>query len=249
MRECSSRAGSSGLLARQFPSNYNLLMDAEGLRTQLDRDGFGVIPECLGSTALWELRERLRESHEPTRNLLSIAEARALATSREVREIAEAVLGRECFAVRGIFFNKTRTANWKVVWHQDLTIAVCERVTTDGFGPWTMKAGVVHVQPPADVMAGMLAVRLHLDDSDEDNGPLRVIAGTHHAGRLSSEAIAAVHKSEAVVCVVPAGGAIVMRPLVLHASSESTSGKSRRVLHFEFAAAELPNGLRWYEKV
>jgi ectoine hydroxylase-related dioxygenase (phytanoyl-CoA dioxygenase family) len=99
----------------------------------------------------------------------------------------EAALGPKCFAVRGIFFNKTQSANWKVVWHQDLTISVRERKDVDGFGSWTMKGGVLHVQPPADLMNGMLAIRLHLDESGPDNGPLRVIAGSHNQGRLSAK--------------------------------------------------------------
>jgi len=87
----------------------------------------------------------------PERNLLSLPSVRAVAISRPVREIMETVLGPECFAVRGIFFNKTRSSNWKVVWHQDLTIAVRERSDVRGFGPWTMKAGILHVQPPQEV--------------------------------------------------------------------------------------------------
>jgi ectoine hydroxylase-related dioxygenase (phytanoyl-CoA dioxygenase family) len=161
----------------------------------------------------------------------------------------ETILGPECFAVRGIFFNKTRTSNWKVAWHQDLTIAVRERKNVEGFGPWTMKAGVLHVQPPCEVMAGMLAIRLHMDESGCDNGPLRVIAGSHSAGRLSGERISTWSKEESVTCTVPRGGALVMRPLLLHASSASAITKSRRVIHLEFAAAELPQGLNWYDKV
>jgi ectoine hydroxylase-related dioxygenase (phytanoyl-CoA dioxygenase family) len=223
-------------------------MDAGILRAQLERDGFAIVPQCLDPATLQHLCKQFDDSCTPARNLLSMPNIQALAASLPLRQLAESVLGRDCFAVRGIFFNKTRASNWKVVWHQDLTIAVRERKEADGFGPWTTKAGVQHVQPPADVMAGMLAIRLHLDDSDERNGPLRVIAGTHGAGRLTSETIAAVDKTKAVTCTVPAGGALVMRPLLLHASSESTSAKSRRVLHFEFVAAQLPHDLQWHEK-
>jgi len=229
-------------------TRLNLPMEAAILRAQVERDGFAVVTECLDSATLQWLRTQFDDSRTPTRNLLSIPNVQAVASSPAVCRIAEAVLGHDCFAVRGIFFNKTRASNWKVVWHQDLTIAVRERKEADGFGPWTTKAGVPHVQPPVEVMAGMLAIRLHLDDSGEDNGPLRVIPGTHCAGRFSSEVIASADKTKAVACLVPAGGAVVMRPLLLHASSESFSGKSRRVVHLEFAAADLPNGLDWHER-
>jgi len=152
-------------------------------------------------------------------------------------------------AVRGIFFNKTRSSNWKVVWHQDVTIAVRERADVAGFGPWTMKAGILHVQPPPEVMSGLLAIRLHVDESGIDNGPLRVIAGSHRKGRLSTGQIASWNKETAVTCTIPKGGALVMRPLLLHASSSCVVPKSRRVIHLEFAAAELPHGLDWHDRV
>ena len=87
---------------------------------------------------------------------------------------------------------------------------------------------------------GLLAIRLHVDESGIDNGPLRVIAGSHRKGRLSAEQIASWNKETAVTCTVPKGGALVMRPLLLHASSSCVVPKSRRVIHLEFAAAELP---------
>ena len=166
-----------------------------------------------------------------------------------MRELVEAVLGPACFAVRGIFFNKTRSSNWKVAWHQDLTISVRERVHVDGFGPWTTKGGILHVQPSIEVMSGILAIRLHLDESGLDNGPLRVIGGSHRKGRFSAEQISNWGKDKAVVCTVPKGGALIMRPLLLHASSACTVIRSRRVIHLEFAATELPQGLDWHDTV
>jgi ectoine hydroxylase-related dioxygenase (phytanoyl-CoA dioxygenase family) len=218
-------------------------------KAQVQQDGFAVIPVCLDEATVELLSAQFDDTHHPERNLLSVPSVRTLATSERVREIMETFLGPECFAVRGIFFNKTRTSNWKVVWHQDLTIAVRERKDIDGFGPWTMKAGVLHVQPPPEVMSGMLAIRLHLDESGCDNGPLRVIPGSHCGGRLSAERISTLNKEESVTCSVPRGGALVMRPLLLHASSACTIPKSRRVIHLEFAAAELPQGLNWEHKI
>lgn len=151
--------------------------------------------------------------------------------------------------MRGILFNKTPASNWKVVWHQDRTIAVREHRDIAGFGPWTMKADVLHVQPPARTMAGMLAIRLHLDESVENNGPLRVIPGSHQAGYLSIEEIAAWRLRTSVVCCVPKGGAMLIRPLLLHSSSACSKPGQRRVVHLEFSASELPNGLEWHEQV
>jgi ectoine hydroxylase-related dioxygenase (phytanoyl-CoA dioxygenase family) len=148
--------------------------------------------------------------------------------------------------VRGILFDKLPEANWKVPWHQDLSIAVRGRVDVAGFGPWSVKAGVPHVQPPLPLLENMLALRLHLDDCDAANGPLRVIPRSHTGGRLSPTAIRAWRSQQAAVaCLVPRGGALLMRPLLLHASSPALRPGHRRVIHLEFAAEGLPGGLQW----
>jgi ectoine hydroxylase-related dioxygenase (phytanoyl-CoA dioxygenase family) len=219
------------------------------LKAQVEETGFAIIPACLDEATLEALSAEFGDHRFPERNLLSLPTIRVLATSRPVREIMEMFLGPNCFAVRGIFFNKTRSSNWKVVWHQDLTIAVRERIEVRGFGAWTTKTGIWHVQPPSEVMSGLLAIRLHVDESGIDNGPLRVIAGSHCKGRLSAEQIGSWSKECSVTCTVPKGGALVMRPLLLHASSSCVIPKSRRVIHLEFAATELPHGLYWYDKV
>jgi ectoine hydroxylase-related dioxygenase (phytanoyl-CoA dioxygenase family) len=160
------------------------------------------------------------------------------------------VLGKNCFAVRGILFNKSSNSNWKVVWHQDRTIAVRERKDAAHFGPWSVKAGVPHDVPPAWVMAKMLAIRLHLDENHESNGPLCIVPGSHKVGYLSVQEIAAWTERTSVTCTVRRGGAILMRPLLLHASSSCSRPEERRgVIHLEFAADDLPTGLEWYERV
>jgi ectoine hydroxylase-related dioxygenase (phytanoyl-CoA dioxygenase family) len=156
-------------------------------------------------------------------------------------------MSREARAVRGIFFDKPRGANWPVAWHQDLTIAVSEKRNIDGWTGWSLKNGINHVQPPAPFLEQMLAVRLHLDDCGPDNGPLRVRPGTHRMGRLAREAIDAFgDKHEEAVCGARRGDALMMRPLLLHASSAATNPSHRRVIHLEFAPPDLlPDGLEW----
>lgn len=169
----------------------------------------------------------------------------SLANLPEVRALVEPVLGPHAYPVRSILFDKTMRANWKVPWHQDLTIAVKKKVEVDGFGPWSVKAGVVHVQPPASILENMLAVRIHLDDCDKSNGPLRVIPRSHRLGRLTTDQILGISAQPAIYCTVPAGGVILMRPLLVHASSACRDPRHRRVIHLEFACGELPAGLQW----
>ena len=185
-----------------------------------------------------------------TRNLLDIPVVQELAISQTVRRVAEAALGEHCFAVRGILFDKTPSANWKVTWHQDLTIAVRDRRDVEGVGPWSVKEGVPHVQPPIAILERMVAVRVHLDECGPDNGPVRVIPRSHSFGRLSGEAIDVWKKEHTPIdCTVPRGGILAFYPLLLHSSSPSIRPEHRRVIHLEFAAATLPGELQWYHAI
>jgi ectoine hydroxylase-related dioxygenase (phytanoyl-CoA dioxygenase family) len=222
------------------------------------RDGFAVVPDVLDERAVSSFERSLegvaagegvlrRGGVYAIRNLLEVLPAaRELARSEAVRALVEPILGAGCFVVRGTFFDKTPAAPWKVAWHQDLSIEVRARVDVEGFGPWSVKAGVVHVQPPARVLEGVLAVRLHLDDCDESNGALRVLPGSHACGRLSAGEVRRRRgEGRALTCAVRRGGALLMRPLLLHSSPAPRAPSRRRVVHFEFAAGPLPCGLEW----
>jgi ectoine hydroxylase-related dioxygenase (phytanoyl-CoA dioxygenase family) len=163
-----------------------------------------------------------------------------------VRSIVEGILGQNAFVVRTTFFDKTAAANWKVPWHQDVTIAVSDRAEIEGYGPWSSKEGVTHVQPPTEVLNRMVTVRIHLDPCPSTNGALRVMPGTHKLGRIDqNDAPQHVAEHRAICCEVASGAALVMRPLLLHASSPSTNPAHRRVLHFDFAVGDLAAGLQW----
>ncbi|MGC3972525.1 MAG: phytanoyl-CoA dioxygenase family protein [Pirellulales bacterium] len=111
-----------------------------------------------------------------------------------------------------------------------------------------MKEGIPHVQPPTELLAQMLTIRLHLDDADAMNGALRVVPGGHRLGRLAPDQLEATRANLGeTTCVVPAGGAMLMRPLLPHASGRSQSARRRRVLHIEYAGFDLPPPLRWHE--
>lgn len=228
----------------------------DSLREQLDERGYAITSPVISPERIAALIDELGLADVSTERrgglrprLSEHAALRELATRSAMCEAAAGVLGPECFPVRALFFEKTPGANWKVAWHQDLTIAVRERRDVPGFGPWTEKDGVMHVQPPAGVLERMVTVRLHLDVCHADNGPVRVIPGSHRHGRLSSSAIAAWREREPeVVCGVDLGGLLVMRPLLLHASSPCLAPQRRRVVHIEYADAPLAGGLQWFER-
>jgi phytanoyl-CoA dioxygenase PhyH len=174
---------------------------------QVEQNGFGVVPACVSEDIIRELAQTVDGREHGVRNLLTNPVIRNFAASEIVRTTVASVLGKVCFAVRGIFFNKNPSANWRVVWHQDSVIAVRERVEVEGWGPWSLKAGVTHVRPAAQILNRMLAIRIHLDDCGHDNAPLRVIPGSHRQGFLSDSQIQDLPKEEAVSCVVHRGDA------------------------------------------
>ena len=159
------------------------------------------------------------------------------------------ILGEHCFAARATFFDKVQDANWSLRWHQDCVISVQERVDTPGFQAWASKVGVLQVRPPESVLQNMLAIRIHLDDCKTSNGALRVLAGSHSQKWSREELEECKINFQEVTCEVKQGGILAMRPLLLHASSASDSPKHRRVIHIEFAAQPLPNGLRWKNQI
>jgi len=183
------------------------------------------------------------------RNLMrQVPEVATLATSPKILNLLEKLVGRKPIPVRSIFFDKSPESNWLVPWHQDLTIALRTRLELPEFGPWSVKDGVPHVQPPLDILQSMVTVRLHLDDCDHSNGALRVIPGSHLAGKLPASKIAESRsQNDEIMCSAKSGDALLMRPLLLHASSEALTPKHRRVIHLEYATCRLPTGLAWAE--
>ena len=148
-----------------------------------------------------------------------------------------------------ILFDKSPDANWYVTWHQDTFIAVKQRFEVTGYEAWSEKVGIPHAKPPAAVLANMLTLRLHLDPCDLDNGPLRVLPGSHLKGILTPGEIAQLAEtSDEKICEAGQGDCVLMSPLLVHASSRAKIPARRRVLHLEFASGELPPPLEWYEQ-
>jgi ectoine hydroxylase-related dioxygenase (phytanoyl-CoA dioxygenase family) len=235
--------------------------DAAALAAAIERAGFAIVARVIPAEELAELARALDDAPPVSaahtrggqvyamRDLLErVPRARTLADSPEIRAVVEPVLGPSAFVVRGLLFDKTPEANWVVPWHQDLTIAVRARREVPGFGPWTRKNGIPHVNAPVSVLERMLSVRIHLDDCGAANGPLRVVPGSHRFGRLDTRAERERLAYQAPVdCLVERGGVVAMRPLILHASSSALRPSRRRVIHLEFAADRLPAGVEWLE--
>ncbi|KFF03908.1 phytanoyl-CoA dioxygenase family protein [Chryseobacterium luteum] len=196
-------------------------------------------------------RDNFRKSDDlfAVRQLLKeIPEIKELIFNDTVKTIIRQLFGEKYFAVKSIYFDKPETSNWYVAYHQDLTISVDKKLEMQGFGPWTTKKNQFAVQPPLPVLENICTIRIHLDDTDEYNGALKVIPGSHTKGIYRTETIDWGTETEKI-CDVRKGGIMIMKPLMLHGSNRTTNDKKRRVIHIEFSDMELPQDLKWSEKL
>ncbi len=168
-----------------------------------------------------------------------------LANNGPIGSIAACIIGRASRPVRAILFDKTPDTNWSLGWHQDRTICVKRRIDTEGFGPWTMKAGMQHVAPPFEYLARMVTLRVHLDDVPAENAPLLIAPGSHQGLVPESAIKEVVNDCGTYVCLAKKGDIWLYATPILHASEASTICNRRRVLQLDFSADELPGGLKW----
>ncbi len=211
-------------------------------------DGVEIFESVLAPDDVAALVRLLPENVAGLRNLLDqIPAVRTLAESPPLHTLLAKLGSLGARPVRAVFFDKNQAHNWKVPWHQDLTIAVRVRHETTGFGPWSVKDGVPHVQPPVALLARMVTLRLHLDDCDAENGALRVRPGSHLQGRIAAADLLQWNKAGEITCAVRAGGVVALRPLLLHASSPARIPRHRRVIHLEYSPDLLPPPLEWFD--
>lgn len=205
-----------------------------GSNVAFNDEGFEILSDVVPSTTCDELIKSIANI-EPAK-----PGSRALLALQVVADVAQALhrhiadLGLMSDGHRPIqctLFAKGGSANWSVTPHQDLSMPVPERSDMPGWSGWCRKEDIWFAQPPVSVLSELVAVRLQLDDHSSETGPLEVVPGSHTEGRLPSASVSR-YAQYRVTCAVPRGGALVMRPLLIHSSSKSRSPQPRRVLHF-----------------
>lgn len=159
--------------------------------------------------------------------------------------LASEALGAPSFAIDALYFDKTSRANWKVPNHQDRMMPVAAEVQEVGFSGWTRRGGVVYVEPPVDVLARLVAIRIHLDDCPALNGSLAVLPGSHCLGKLRDAELTEIDRGRLVECEAKLGDVLVIKPLLVHRSSPARDPEHRRVLHVVYAASEPGTTVRW----
>jgi hypothetical protein len=219
------------------------------LAKPLDVDGFAVVPGVIDEIRCESLASDLRAFQgigASSRTLLSQPWCMDLANDLRRNAVVSRLLPVDAVAVQCTLFDKSPERNWLVSLHQDLSIPVKRRVDSPECAGWSEKEGQVYVQPPVSVLEQLVAIRVHVDECSRESGPLRVVPGSHTYGRLDAGRAEELRSARGEIVVpVRRGGVLLMRPLILHASSKATEPKPRRVLHFVFGPPKLPCGLEW----
>jgi ectoine hydroxylase-related dioxygenase (phytanoyl-CoA dioxygenase family) len=214
--------------------------------TRLISDGYEIYEPLFQRAELHRLTTQLvtqplQRSRAGARHILGCSAVAHLARDPRLIEIASGWLNASAIPFKATLFEKSRNANWLVSWHQDTALPMSKRQDVAGWGPWSTKSGVTYVHAPGHVLEKVIALRVHLDDSTSDNGPLRVFPGSHAYGVLGDAQIHRLSKQTTPIqCTVSAGGVIAMRPLLVHASSKAMNETARRVLHLEYASSLIP---------
>ncbi|WP_185194787.1 phytanoyl-CoA dioxygenase family protein [Chryseobacterium cheonjiense] len=236
-------------------------MNLDHYKSTIQKSGFAVINNIFSEEEIEKIgqvienidtsKEAFRKSEDlfAIRQFLKeVPEVQDLIFNDNIQKIIAEVFGEKYFVVKSIYFDKPEKSNWYVAYHQDLTISVDKKAELPGFGPWTTKQNQFAVQPPLDILENIFTIRIHLDDTDENNGALKVIPNSHLKGIYRPETIDWSVETE-TICNVEKGGIMIMKPLLLHGSNRTTNGKKRRVIHIEFSDRQLPKQLKWSENM
>ena len=232
------------------------------MKTRLDQltsEGFVILPSIFSNSEIEKIINCIESNSNENKNFLktndlfairqlikALPELKPLLFTDKLREVLSSLFDTNFFLTKAIYFDKPQESNWFVSYHQDLSISVDQKIEMEGFTNWTFKKGQFGVQPPTKILAETVTVRIHLDDTDKNNGALKVVPSSHQNGivRLDSGEIKFDNEQ---LCEVKQGGIMLMKPLLFHASERSKNSQKRRVIHLEFAIHKLANNLNWLE--
>lgn len=237
------------------------MIESEKYKQKLINDGFSIVNHIYSNNEINTIIETInkadisKDSSNKTTELFAIRQflkevpdTIKLIFNEKLKKLIREIIGDDYFVVKSIYFDKPTKSNWYVSYHQDLTISVNQKHEIEGYKLWTNKQNQFAVQPPINVLENIVTLRIHLDDTDENNGALNVIPKSHCKKVYRPENIDWTKEIE-VTAVVQQGGIMFMKPLILHSSKRTTNEKNRRVIHIEMSNQSLANPLDWSEKI
>ena len=228
-------------------------------KIELEENGFSVLSDLYSDNeisrilACIENAEQEGNSFMKTKDLFairqlikSVPELSDLLFNKKLNELIADLSESKYFLTKAIYFYKPSESNWFIAYHQDLSISVDKKADLENYVNWTFKKGQHGVQPPIEILQDTITIRIHLDKTDKNNGALKVIPKSHLKGIVRADPKDWNIESE-FICEIEKGGAMLMKPLTLHASNRTTNGKKRRVIHLEFNKHKLTEPLAWLE--
>ncbi|WP_103071177.1 phytanoyl-CoA dioxygenase family protein [Aquimarina sediminis] len=229
-------------------------------KTELEEKGYSILSDLYSTTEISQILDCIANSEKEgnsflkTKDLFAIRQLitvipalKEVLFNQKLTLLLSDIFGTNYFLTKAIYFDKPSQSNWFVGYHQDLSISVDQKTATEGYSNWTSKKGMFGVIPPIKILEDTVTVRIHLDKTDINNGALKVIPKSHQKGIYRVNTIDWDKETEDV-CEVESGGAMLMKPLTLHASNRTTNNKQRRVIHLEFCPHELKKPLGWLER-
>ncbi len=234
-------------------------MNYKANKIELEEKGYSVLSNLYSDNEIRQIlncienTERIENSFMKTKDLFAIRqlikntpELADLLFNKKLTALLSDLSKSKYFLTKAIYFDKPSKSNWFVAYHQDLSISVDKKANLENYTNWTFKKQQYGVQPPIKILQDTITIRIHLDKTDKDNGALKVIPKSHLNGIIRKDSKDWNIENE-FICEVDKGGAMLMKPLTLHASNRTTNGKKRRVIHLEFNKHTLTEPLAWLE--
>lgn len=170
-------------------------MNLQNHKNSITENGFTVINNIFSDEEIERISEAIqnidtsKDTFRKSEDLFAIRqflkeipEVKDLIFNKNLKTIIREIFGENYFVVKSIYFDKPEKSNWYVAYHQDLTISVDKKIELENFGPWTTKQNQFAVQPPLNILENVFTIRIHLDDTDENNGALKVVSTSHSKG-------------------------------------------------------------------
>lgn len=133
--------------------------------------GFAVIENCYSPFECDRIISQIDTiTGAGSRCLLDNEWCQTLAATLKRRIVSTVPEIESLIAVQCTFFNKSFSNNWFVAFHQDRSIPVASTVSARDLSGWSRKESMTFVHGPDELLARMVALRLHVDDSTPDNG-------------------------------------------------------------------------------
>lgn len=234
-------------------------MNNRNLKHILEQEGYFILDTLYSTSEIQQLSTCIEEASQDSTSFLKTKDVFAIRQllknlpalneilwNKNLTSVLSSIYTKSYFLTKAMYFDKPSTSNWFVPYHQDLSISVDQKKDLKEYINWTYKKGQHGVQPPLAVLKNTTTVRIHLDDTNATNGALKVIPASHTKGIIRTDQ-KDWNKYEERICAVKRGGAMLMKPLLLHASNKTTNGKQRRVIHLEFCDQPLEAPLEWLE--